>query len=64
MNKFADPEEDDFLEVKDVIEDMVKRAPDLVQKVRRSMWMYLLYCSWLSDEWRRYQFSTKRKRQC
>ncbi|KAL8825849.1 MAG: hypothetical protein Q9191_004162 [Dirinaria sp. TL-2023a] len=32
MNKFAGPEDDDFMQVKEVIADMVKEAPNLVQR--------------------------------
>ena len=33
MNKFADPQDEDFMQVKEVIENMVSQAPRLAQRL-------------------------------
>ena len=37
MNKFADPEDADYMQVKEVIEDMVTQAPTLVHQLSQKV---------------------------
>ena len=37
MNKFADPEDADYMQVKEVIENMVTQAPTLVQQLSQKV---------------------------
>ena len=37
MNKFADPEDADYIHVKEVIEDMVIQAPSLIQRLSKKV---------------------------
>lgn len=39
MNKFADPEEEDFLQVRDVIEGIVDLAPGLIQRLSHQVFL-------------------------